>query len=74
MSYLTREQATEELARGGLSPVNAARVLDHALTRYPRATQTTFRMVTGYRKGTVMDAYYPGNPGIPADLFTVSAW
>jgi hypothetical protein len=72
--YLTREQAAEQLTRTGCTDENAAGLLDQALRIYPQAARTSTELITGYAAGTVMDAWYPGNPGIPADLFTISQW
>jgi hypothetical protein len=74
MSYQTREQATAKLERSGSTPAEAAALLRNALALFPRSTRTSQHLITGYRKGTVMDAWYPGNPGIPADLFTIAQW
>lgn len=72
--YLTREQATAELIKAGATAEAAGAVLDSALALYPQSARITFALVTGYRKGTILGAYYPGNPGIPEDLFTIGAW
>jgi hypothetical protein len=72
--YQTREQGTAYLQRTGCTPKGAAALLDRALAMYPQSVRTNVEMITGYRAGTIMDAYYPGNPGIPADLFTIAQW
>ena len=72
--YLTREQAAAELVSAGSNQDSAGSILDHALAIYPQCARTAFHLITGYAAGTIMDAYYPGNPGIPEDLFTISPW
>lgn len=72
--YLTREQATAELVKSGSTAEAASVSLDSALSLYPQCQRTSVHMITGYAKGTIMDAYYVGNPGIPADLFTIGRW
>jgi hypothetical protein len=72
--YLTRDEAAAELVKSGGDKKSAHAVLDAALRQAPQSVRTTFHMVTGYAKGTILGTYYPGSPGIPDDLFTIGRW
>ena len=72
--YLTRNEAVARLVGKNCTEANANAILDGALALYPQVERTNFHMITGYAEGTIMDAFYPGNPGISCDLFTISNW
>jgi hypothetical protein len=74
--YLTRDEAVARLVSKNCTEANANAnaILDGALALYPQVARTNFYMITGYARGTIMDAFYPGNPGISCDLFTISNW
>lgn len=72
--YLTRDEAVAELVKSGGSEDAARVTLDSPLAKWPYAHRTAFHLITRYEAGTILDAWYPGNPGIPAPLWTISGW
>ena len=52
----------------------ALAVLFSPLAAWPQAHRTNFHLITRYEKGTVLGAWYPGNPGIPEPVWTIGRW
>ena len=72
--YLTRDEAVAVLTEDGSSEDSARVTLDSPLAAWPQAHRTNFHLITRYEKGTVLGAWYPGNPGIPEPVWTIGRW